>query len=137
MRPRLPPIALVAAICAASLSGCGTADDRAQARSTVERFYAAVHAQDGATACAQLSEDAAKQVEQQAGKPCPKAIAGVAGKGGRVAGVQVFVTNAKVDLDRESEFLGREPSGWKISALGCRATKGPPTDQPMDCEVQS
>jgi hypothetical protein len=50
----------------------------------------------------------------------------------------VFVTNAKVELTGgDSAFLNREPAGWRLTAVGCKAEQGDPKDTPLDCEVEA
>jgi hypothetical protein len=126
---------VVAAPCA--LAACGTADDRAQARAAVERFYVGLGHGDGAAACAELSQDAVKALVQQEQAPCPQAVRSLKAGGGAIARVQVFVTNAKVDLaGGESAFLDRGPDGWQLSAVGCKVQQKP-ADRPYDCEVEA
>jgi len=130
---RLAPLLLVAAV----LAGCGTSDDKRQARATTERFYAAFRHHDGALACRQLSAAAAQQLAQQESKPCPQAVTGLSLKGGSVVGVEVYITNAKVDLaEHVSTFLSRGRAGWKIDALSC-AHDDKPADHPFNCELES
>src|SRR3712207_3296605 len=94
--------------------GCGTADDRDQAEAAVERFYAAVEADDAEAACGELGESLLEQVESQAQQSCEEVITSFEYEGGEIAGADVYVTNAKVDLDSgESAFLSRESDGWK------------------------
>ena len=125
------------ALLAVALPGCGTADDRDQARAAAERFYAAFRHHDGAAACAELSDGAVQALEQQEGKPCAQAVTGLDLKGGAVQHVEVYITNAKVDLaEHVSAFLGREPSGWKISSVSC-AHDDKPADHPFTCELES
>jgi hypothetical protein len=58
-------------------------------------------------------------------------------RGRRVLRARVYITNALVDLDGgERAFLGREPGGWKLSAVGCRFDEGKPRDRPADCEAE-
>lgn len=42
-----------------------------------ELFYTAAKAQDGAEACAQLSEHSREQLEKDEGEPCAKAVLGL------------------------------------------------------------
>ncbi|WP_205695853.1 hypothetical protein [Conexibacter sp. SYSU D00693] len=121
-----------------ALAGCGTSDDRDQARATVERFYDAVRHKDGEAACRQLSAPAQDQVEGQSGRRCNEAITALDLEGEAVVGAEVWVTNAKVDLrSGESAFLGREAVGWRITALGCKPEGDKPADRPFDCEVEA
>ena len=129
----LVPLAVVAL-----LAGCGTSDDRGQARAAVERFYEAIRDDDGEGACAELSESLREEVESQEQQPCRAAITGFDYAGGAVVAAEVYITNAKVDLDSgESAFLSRESDGWKLSAIACRAEKGKSADRPFECEVES
>ncbi len=138
MRTSRSLIALTAAIAAAA-SGCGTGDDREQARTVVERFYAAVRAGDGARACAQLSAATASALEDQEQRPCAQAVEELDLRTGAAVGpAVVYVTAAKVDLHGgESAFLDREPTGWKLTAVGCRPEQGKPTARPMTCELEA
>jgi hypothetical protein len=120
-----------------ALAGCGQSDDRAAVRSTTQRFLAAVEAKQGAVACGVLASDTRKALESQESKPCSQAIGSVDVSGGRVLHVQVAITNAKVDLaGGESVFLSEEKPGWRISALGCRASTAP-TRTPFDCALEA
>jgi hypothetical protein len=130
---RAPVVVLLAA--AAAVAGCGQSDDRDSVRATTQRFLAAYAGHQGETACAALSSDTVKELESEEGKPCPDAIGSVQLDGGAIADVQVTVTNAKVDLATgESLFLSEQADGWRISALGCRAS-AKPADEPFDCEL--
>ena len=134
--PRFVALALLLAAVAAS--GCGTADDRDEARAAVERFYAAVRADDGDAACAELGDALLEQVESQTGQACADVVTRFAYDGGAVEAVEVYITNAKVDLaGGESAFLGRERDGWRLAAIGCRAEEGKPADRPLECEAQA
>jgi hypothetical protein len=124
-------------LAAALLAGCGTSDDRDQARATAERFYAAMRAHDGVAACAQLSQETVTALERQESKPCGQAVRGLQLHGGRVLRTRVYITNAIVDLSGgEHAFLGREPAGWKLDAVGCRFDRGEPRDRPADCQAE-
>ena len=120
-----------------ALAGCGQSDDRASVRATTQRFLSAVEAKQGAVACGVLTSDTRKALESEESKPCSQAIGSVGVSGGRVLHVQVAITSAKVDLaDGESVFLSEEKPGWRISALGCRASAAP-TRTPFDCELEA
>jgi uncharacterized protein YceK len=119
------------------LTGCGTGGDREEARAAVERLYAAIEHDDGDAACRELSTATALALAEQDGRPCGRAIAALDLRGSAVVGTRVYITNAKVDLrSGESAFVEREPSGWKIAALGCRK-RGDAQSRPFDCEAES
>jgi N-methylhydantoinase A/oxoprolinase/acetone carboxylase beta subunit len=126
---------VVLALCSV---GCGTADDRADARAATERFYAAVANDDGAAACEELSEDTVKELESQSGQECAEAVTDLEYEGGSVVMVEVHATNAKADLSGgESAFLSPESGVWKLSAIACKPEAGKPRDRPLDCEVEA
>ena len=119
-------------------TGCGRSGDQAQATEVTERFFAAVGSGDGATACAQLSTDTRKALEQDERKPCREAIGGLSIDPGSPTKVALYLTNAKADLDNgESAFLSLTAEGWRLSAVGCKPGDGPPADTPMDCELEA
>jgi hypothetical protein len=122
----------------AVLAGCGTSDDRDQARGVVERFYDAVRHDRAAEACAQLSDSTIQELESQSGQSCAAVITRLRYTGGAIVRAEVYITNAKVDLrGGESAFLDRQPTGWKLTAIGCRPEEGKPRDRPLQCEVQA
>ena len=121
-----------------ALTACGTADDRAQVRAVVQRFSAALAHDRGTEACTLLSAARIDQLESQSGQSCATAVLDLRTKGGVIRDADVFVTNAQVRLrSGERVFLGREPDGWKLSALGCRRDAGKPRDRPATCEAES
>jgi hypothetical protein len=129
---------LVLAVLATALTGCGTANDRADARAVVERFYDAVRHDQGEQACDLLSAATARALAGQSGQSCPGVVTRLEYEGGAVERTQVFMTSARVDLrGGESAFLDREPDGWRICAVACTAEEGPPYAYPMDCEAQA
>jgi hypothetical protein len=132
----LPALVLVAL--AAALAGCGQSDDRDEVRAVSERFFAAVQGGDGAAACEQLSEDARKTLESEEEQPCAEAVSALQIDGGELGAVEVYLTNAKVDLGSgESAFLSLTAEGWRLTAAGCRPEEGDPSDVPMDCELET
>jgi hypothetical protein len=133
---RWTTIALV--LMAAAVAGCGQGTNRDTVRAVTDRFYAAVDDHDGALACAQLSQDTLKQLEQDEKATCAKAVEALGLAGAPVTRVEVYVTNAKVDLaNGASAFLEDTATGWKLSALGCRPSQGDPHEQPLGCAVES
>jgi hypothetical protein len=131
-------VTLCALLLALVLGGCGTSDDQTQARNAVIRFYHALEEHRGGAACAELSSSTISQLESQSGKRCARAVTELQLQGGAVSRTEVFITNAKVDVTSgESAYLDREASGWKLSAVGCKPTKGKPRDRPLDCEVEA
>ena len=135
---RSVPIILLASLLASLGSGCGTADDRGEARTATERFYEAVRVDDGEVACAELAEDAVKQLESQSGQACADAVVRLEYEGGEIRGVEVYATSATVELSSgESAFLSPESGEWKLSAVGCKPEEGKPRDRPLDCEVEA
>ena len=132
------PWLVVALAVAVLVGGCGRDADRAEVRTVTDRFYAALDGGDGETACAQLSTDTRTELESQEQKPCPEAVTSLQVEGGAPTRVQVYVTNAKADLESgESAFLSKTPEGWRLAAVGCTPQQGKPADIPYDCELQA
>ena len=130
MRLCLAAIALLAL----ALSGCGTAGSERDARASVERFFKAFSAHDGAGACRELSQDAGSQVQQSEKKPCEKGILSEDVSPAPVADVQVYMTSAEAKLKGGGAvFLDQTPQGWKISAVGCKPQPG----KPYQCELET
>ena len=126
-----------ALLAVAALAGCGTAEDRDQARTAAERLYAAVDADDGDAACRQLSPDARDELESQEKSSCADAVLELDLQTGdaRAQRVEVFTSEAAVHLTGgDTVFLDETQEGWRVSALGCRDQR---TDSPADCEVQA
>jgi hypothetical protein len=116
-----------------ALSGCGRDGDRQSVRAVVDGFYAAVRDHHGDRACALLSPDTRKALEQQESKPCGQAVDELHLDDGRPDRVDVFSTEASVELvGGDTVFLGNSPNGWQISAAGCQLQR----NKPADCEVQ-
>jgi hypothetical protein len=129
-----PRPALAVLVTAVALVGCGRGSDRATVRSVAEGFYAAVADHDGTRACALLSADTRKALEQQASASCARAVVQLNLSGRRAADVRVYSTDAGVDLrDGDTVFLQRDSIGWRIAAAGCRPQAH---GEPADCEVQ-
>jgi hypothetical protein len=118
-----------------ALAGCGRSGDRQTVRAVVQDFYAAVRDHEGARACALLSADARKALEDQESKPCAQAVEELSLSNGELGPVRVFVTQAAVELrGGDTVFLGDTPDGWRISAAGCRPDE---PGKPADCELEA
>jgi hypothetical protein len=137
--PRRSRAAVLAAVVAAGcLAGCGQGGSRAAVRGTTEGFFAALQRGNGGAACARLSADTVAQLISQEQEPCAQAVTSLKLRPGAVRRVQVYVTNAKVDLaGGASAFLQRTTNGWRLSAIGCRPAEGKPADFPYDCELEA
>lgn len=100
-----------------------------------ERFHAALESGDGQAACAELNEETASKLEQQAKKPCDEAILELElPKGGTVAVRRVDMRSAYAGLaEGSADFLDEGPEGWKVSAAGCRQTT---PQRPYECELE-
>ena len=128
----------VALVLATLAGGCGRGDDHDAVGTVTDRFYTALDAGDGDTACAQLSTDTRSELESQEQETCAEAVGSLRVAGGDLARIQVYVTNAKADLaSGESAFLSFTEDGWRLSAVGCRPVGGKPADRPYDCELEA
>jgi hypothetical protein len=131
------PHALAVLAAVTVVAGCGTAEDRDQARAAAERLYAAVEADDGTGACRQLSPDARTELESLEQSACEEAVLelDLQTAGARAERTEVFTNEAAVHLTGgDTVFLDETQEGWRVSALGCREQT---TDSPADCEVQA
>jgi hypothetical protein len=135
-RHRAAAVAVVAA--AVGLAGCGQGGSRAEIRGTTDGFFAALQRGDGTAACARLSADTVAQLISEEQEPCAQAVTSLKLRPGAVRRIQVYMTNAKVDLaGGASAFLDRTANGWRLSAIGCRPAEGKPADLPFDCELEA
>ena len=118
-----------------AFAGCG-ATDGGGAAEAAERLYAAYADEDGAAACATLSDDTREQLVADERKPCEEAVLGLKLSGTKTVGAEAYVTEAKVETDGgDSVFLEETGDGWRVTAAGCQATKA--REAPYDCEVES
>jgi hypothetical protein len=119
------------------LCGCGRSSDRAQVEQVAGRFLQAAGS-DGPAACAQLSQDAVKQLEQQEQGACASSVGKLGVTPSAIRKVELYALNAKIDLaNGASVFAEQTAQGWRISAVACRPTDGPPQSHPMSCELES
>jgi len=136
MRPAVVSVLAVLAVLATA--GCGRSGDRAEVRTVTEHFLTAFEAGDGQAACADLSTDTRKELESQEQRDCRDAVGELELEPGAPDRVEVYVTNAKVDLaSGQSVFLSRTKEGWRLSAVGCEPEAGEPADRPFDCELEA
>jgi len=123
---------------AIAISACGQSDDRVRIRSVARDFVAAYAAGHGREACARLSAETVEALESQVQQDCSEAVTELQLQEGAVTHIDVFITNAKVDLaSGESMFLSEQSEGWRLSAVGCRPTGGKPTNRPFECELEA
>jgi hypothetical protein len=128
-------IAIVLAVVALVLTACGRSGDRRTVRAVATGFYAAVEHHDGTRACALLSADTRKALEQQESDSCDKAVDHLDLTGGPVAHVSVYSTEAAVELrGGDTVFLQDTKEGWRIAAAGCRPSGH---EQPADCDLEA
>jgi hypothetical protein len=123
------------ALLAAALCACGRSGDRQTVRDAAVQFYAAVDRHDGARACALLSADTRKALEDQESESCDKAVEHLDLTGGPVGTVSVYSTEAAVELrGGDTVFLQDTKQGWRIAAAGCRPSGH---EEPADCDVEA
>jgi len=86
-------------------------------------FYAAVAARDGQAICALLSSGARTEVEQSSGKTCAEAVLEEnLPKPSHVDPARVYGTMAIVHAQGDTMFLGRFPTGWLVTSVGCQSS---------------
>jgi hypothetical protein len=134
----VPARAIIVALGAALLlavMGCGASDRAPDAAAVAELFHGALQRGDGEAACAELSEDTARKLEQQEEMPCGEAVLSLdLPRGGIAATADVYVTSASVTLaGGGTTFLDEGSQGWKVSAAGCTPTA---PNLPYDCLLE-
>ena len=135
---RVRPITIALLLLCLAATGCGRTGDRDRATEVAQKFLQAVGAGDGAVACGLLADDTRTALEDEEQKPCGEAIGSLQIEPGAPTAVELYLTNAKADLDNgDSAFLSETADGWRVSAAGCKRGDGPPADAPMDCELEA
>lgn len=130
-----PQTAFLLLVVALALAGCG-ATDSGGATDAAERLYAAYAQDDGAAACATLSDDTREQLVKDEQMPCPEAVLALKLSGTRAVAQEAYITEAKVETDGgDSVFVEETGDGWLVTAAGCRPAPG--RESPYDCEVES
>jgi hypothetical protein len=113
--------------------GAGRAGGAPDAAVVVERFLAAVDADDAAVACGLLTETAAGELEKQSGTSCDQAVLQLPVTGSQVARVEFAELSAVARVsDGPDAFLDKTRAGWRISAAGCEPRQG----EPYECELE-
>ena len=105
-----------------SVSGC-TSSQSPEVSVAAQQFYAAVADGDGGGACSLLSTATRTELEQSTGTACPEAVLDEdlpAADG--VDSSRVYGTMAIVTAGDDTMFLGRFPSGWLVTGVGCQPT---------------
>jgi hypothetical protein len=131
-RPALSPRLVIAGLLlsAVSLSGCGESGSEAQ--DVAVRFYEAVDAGHGATACGLIAPASRREIEQSTRTPCTDALLTEdIPTPGRVVETERFGNQAQVRFDHDTAFVAEFDDGWKLVAAGC--TRWEP--QPYDCTI--
>jgi len=118
---------------ALTVSGCGGGAGSAQAADVARSFYAAVAADDGATACDLLAPQTLRELEESAQAPCRTAILEEdIPDAGEVVKLERYGNQAQARFRGDTAFLAEFEQGWRIVAVSCR----PRADQPYDCGVE-
>jgi hypothetical protein len=122
------------ALLALALCACGRDGDRQTIREVAVGFYAAANEHEGARACALLSSETRKKLEEQESESCDKAIDKVDLAGGPVSKVSVYSTEGAVELrGGDTVFVEDTKDGWRVAAAGCRPTAHA---EPADCDLE-
>ncbi|MFF5158028.1 hypothetical protein ACFY3N_17600 [Streptomyces sp. NPDC000348] len=121
-------------VAVAVLTSCGATSGRSdRVTEDVTRFESALRAGRHAYLCAALAPSTRQELEQSAGSRCEQAVGEQKlPPAGAVRGVEVYGGQARVVLEHDTVFLARFPTGWKVTAAGCR----PRPRQPYQCEIK-
>jgi len=127
-------VAAAAAVVLVTVTSCGTpAERRDRVTADVTRFERALDAGRHTYLCAALAPSTREEVEQSAKSRCEQAIGDEdLPKAGAVRRVDVYGDQARVVLEHDTVFLAHFPTGWKVTAAGCR----PRPQQPYQCEIK-
>jgi hypothetical protein len=123
-----------AAALLAVLAGCsGTPGNDAVAGNVTAHFAEALAAGDADTACTLLATQTRATLEAETGESCTDAIVALQlPAGGTVHSTKAYARAAESVLDFDVIFLSLEPTGWKVTAAGCRERPG----LPYQCELK-
>jgi hypothetical protein len=131
-RPVRWPGLVVAGLLAGAvlLVGCGTSGSAP--RDVAVRFYEAVEAGQGATACDLLAPESRREIQQSTREPCAEALRSEdLPVPGRVVETARFGNQAQVRFDRDTAFVAEFDDGWRLVAAGCT----PREPLPYDCTI--
>ncbi|MBQ0998701.1 MULTISPECIES: hypothetical protein [Streptomyces] len=125
---------VMAVVLLATAGACATPAERRDAvTAQVTRFEQALDAEQPRRLCAALAPTTREELEQSAGHPCDRAIGEQRlPPAGPVRHVDVYGEQARVVLAHDTVFLAHFPTGWKITAAGCR----PRPQRPYQCEIK-
>jgi hypothetical protein len=114
------------------LSACSPTSRESSAAKVAARFVAAIGSQDGAAACALLTEPARESAAGATDATCAEAVVNVDEHGTTVHRVQVWGDSAQVRIGTDVVFLLHLRAGWRVAAAGCqRQPRGP-----YQCDVE-
>jgi hypothetical protein len=118
----------------AMLGGCAsTSPDAHDARDRAIEFHQALDSGDDQTACDLLAPQTLTELQRETDAACPEALAALdLAPGGDPVHATAYGLSAQVVLTGDTVFLVHTPSGWLVTAAGCR----PVPDKPYDCEVK-
>jgi hypothetical protein len=109
------------------LAGCASAG--ADAEDAAARFYQAIEAGEGSTACTLLTPPTRSELEQAEHAPCEEALAKVGlPRVDRPIASERFGQQAQVRFGTDTVFLAEYDEGWKVLAAGCTRRDSLPYD---------
>jgi hypothetical protein len=126
----------LAALLTVAIAGCGASGPGlGPARAAARRFESAVASGDGGGACDTLAPETRQDLETSGNQPtpCPEALVGQhLPVGTSVRSAVVYGDQALVTFGKDTVFLSRFASGWKVTAAGCT----PRPRRPYDCALK-
>jgi hypothetical protein len=112
-------------------TGCGS--QQPAAMSVATKFVQALGNSNPTAACRYLAPKTKADLESSAGKACPAALTEEKMPSpGPVKDSKTFGTMAQVRFAKDTLFIARFNSGWKVMAAGCKPQPG----QPYDCQLK-
>jgi hypothetical protein len=126
-----PPAGVGAAALLLVLTGCASAPAAADVGLVARRFADAVRQQDGAAACALLSQRARESVESSGGA-CADELSRRELRVGTPGAATVWGGMAQVPAAPDTLFLGQYTNGWRVTGAGCRP-RG--EEMPYECAI--